>query len=845
MLRRVTLILTALAVVSHAAPTQAPAAVKLETLAPYREGVEAMSSRLWEVAAVRFREVLNRPDLSPASKKSLQLRLAETYVRAQRPAEALKVLSQPSLAKEPGTAYWKAQAFAQQGKLSSALGLLDGAALAPDASYRVEAIFSRAALLVSLGEPRDALEVLNRLDEDKSTAVQRELSMRRSLIWLELNEPGKVLEAFPNPSPDGKASEVDLLRNKALLMKQDVAGAKAGFTALLPKSGTPPTPIQHAAVIGLAEVLLAEGKRSEAADSLLAFIDKNRTSPVLESAFQKLIACLPDQPTPNDVILTRLAQWCPAAGQDQVVGTSEVEAGVFVPLALYYDALGQRRVGSAESKNQARLLLDRLRREYPRHPLVLRSLLDLSVWELSDGHPEQSLQWVDELVKLPPEDCPPALLSSGLAAKAKALLSSPDPTQAVAPLEEAAELLDGPAYRSSLINAAGLLLKADRTEEFKGLVAQADPVLAADLTLEKGLYLASRRSPDALATLQAFIAANPDHPRLAEARLAAVHAALEQQKPDLTVARDLLARIPSDASLPPSSLVLAEIHLASVEGKWDTAAHLAFDFLAKHADDPRAGEILFQQGRARFQNGDFNDARIIFEKLAMADANGDAGEVAWFFAARASAEGATSQAREESLKFFDKVVALNGPLSPIARMEKAEVMKSLKRFSQAADELEPWFKSLDKKSPLRLTAGLLLGEILYASAGDDARRLERTLAHYDALLTGLPEDSPDRFGIAYRRGLVLEQMKQPDKALDAYYSVLKTASRVPVSDWEWVDKCGVKARSMLEAAHRWDAAISIAEDHARLPSPEAREAAQRARSLRLEHMIYGEDKSGD
>jgi hypothetical protein len=55
-----------------------------------------------------------------------------------------------------------------------------------------------------------------------------------------------------------------------------------------------------------------------------------------------------------------------------------------------------------------------------------------------------------------------------------------------------------------------------------------------------------------------------------------------------------------------------------------------------------------------------------------------------------------------------------------------------------------------------------------------------------------------------------------------------------------VDKCGVRARGLLENAARWDAAIAIAEQHAKLASPGAREAAERAQALKLEHFIWDE-----
>jgi hypothetical protein len=54
--------------------------------------------------------------------------------------------------------------------------------------------------------------------------------------------------------------------------------------------------------------------------------------------------------------------------------------------------------------------------------------------------------------------------------------------------------------------------------------------------------------------------------------------------------------------------------------------------------------------------------------------------------------------------------------------------------------------------------------------------------------------------------------------------------------------CGVRARTLLENQKRWDAAIAIAGQHAKLhgTSKLAKDAAERAKVLKLEHFRFDE-----
>ncbi len=857
MFRRTLLALPLATVLAAAAAAAAPQAADPALL---REGLDALSARLWEVAAARFEAALATPGLDPASRQDLLLRLAETHVRSSEAEAALKVLADPALAGQPELPFWQAQALAAAGQFKDALDLLDDKTTAAGAPHYREALFTRAALQQALGNPPGALDALTLLikDPDPATALRARLDAATLLL-----EQGKAEEALTaTPPPNARmtplqSARADLLRARAQLEKGEHQAAEGIFSALLQKDDPGFKAYQHEVAVGLARAQLATGNREAATDGLLAFIEQQRTSPRIGQAFPVLLDCLPDQPAVDDVILHRLREWAPPPPVKSMIGIASGEGAAAVwpsdesppdelgTQALYHLALGLRREGSAESKFRARHALNRLRLEYPSHPLAERALLEASRWDLADGRKEQAEA---ALGALDLSSHPPSLRAEASLSAASAAFAAGDFALAAGELEKASALLDGDARRDASLNHAVTRLAMADLPGFQALAAAGakDASLTIDLSLERALFLTARRDPGALTALDRFILDHPTHPRLPEARLAAAHAALEAVPPDAAFAKAQLDSL-SEAqtiALPPAPLALARIRLASHDKRHADAAALAAGFVESHPDDPRVREIRFELGRAHFENGDYNKARLELEKLATEFPDDPFAPPALLLAARAAVLVATPEAKVESLALFDKLIAGKGPLADVARLEKARVLG----YAEAAKELLPWFQSMKKDHPLRLIAGLHLCDALYNSAGSDTAPLEQALAIYEDLLDGLPADSARRFEIEYSRGRVLEQLPDPKApsekrekaALDVYFSVLQAAARQAPADWQWVDKCGVRARSLLENSLRWDAAIAIAEQHAKLASPGAKEAAERAGTLKLEHFHWKE-----
>lgn len=832
----------------------AHAATRLDNLPPYREGLDALSSRLWDVAVERFTQALASPDLNAADRSALMLRIAESHIRNGAGDAALKVLADPALAGHPALPFWKAQALAAAGRFGEALALLDEKAVAPAAPFRVEALFTRAALRQTLGDPEGALETLAALRKEKDPSLSQTAGLRSAALLLELGKPDEALTALPVETTlrGLPAARARLLKARALLAKGEHATAASLFTGLLERDDPASRTQRQAAAVGLAEARRAAGDPVTAVDGLLAFLQKNENSAHLGPAFDALLTYLPAKPAPNDAILGRLESWTPPVGTRQPTGliaengatstrTSSVLSGdEFGAQVLYHRALALRREGSAESRNLARSLFMRLRSGYPDHPLVFRSLLEGARWDLADNRPEQAATALDSLqdpANRSPETA--GLQTAAFVTAARAAFAAKDFPAAARSLETAATLVDGAARETALLDTASAFAAAGQLAAFDSLAQKAPtPELSADLALEKALYLASRRDPGALPALERFILDHPQHPRLAEARLASANTSLESAQPDPAFARAQLDSIPSAAPLPAASLAIARMRLAGGENDWKTAIRVADQFLAAYPSDPRAIDVRFERGNACFQNKDYNEAQLSLGKLAAEAPDSPFAAPALLLAARSAMLGATSQAREQSLALFDRLIATQSPLADLARLEKADSQIKLGRLRDAAAGLDPWFRSLRKDDPLRLTAGLLLGDALYA---DD--RLDEVLELYRTLLESTPPDSPRRFEIQYHIGLTLFEKGEEGKALDVYLAVLRAASppRPPVRDWTWVDNCAVAARRILEDAKKWPAARAIARDHAKLGSPGSKEAEERANNLSLEHMIWDDE----
>jgi thioredoxin-like negative regulator of GroEL len=832
-----------------------------------QQGDEALGAGLWEVAELHFREGLAAPSLTAEAKSTLMLRLAESLIRAGNPTEALELLGQSAVEKNPETPFWKAQALAGQNRFSEAAALFSGLLADPASPHRIETGFTLASLQMALGQADAALDSLAKILPAADAATQAEIQLYQVEILLDLKRPADARKAMPSAQAIAVQDRplAAFLEAELLLNEGRPADAEAGFQALVNHPQGQSLTRYHLAAIGLADVLAAQGNADAAANSLLDFLEENPGSPLLDAIFQRLLRWLPEKPAATDPILERVSQWItppvlpvigPIATTTTATGsaapgawptyTAPNELTDLLAFSIYTRAVGLHRMATPDSRGEAKHLLNRLLVENPGHLAASRALYQLARWFLDAGSTEQAFAILDAFRDTATS---PALKGDAAFLKARVASMNGDSSQAIQLFDEAALTLTGDQARAAKLQGAITRLRSGAPKGTTLILQQSgapDPALEADLELERAL--SATPASAARSELEEFLTRFSDHARAPEARLAALEAALASAPPDLAFARAqseiLAAAAEKSVALPAPRLALARLHIADLSHDSAATVAAARAIIDTYPADPAAAEAALTLGRNLFQAGSYNPARLVLEKLAAADTNPARAQAAWLLAARAAALGGTPQSKEEALILFDKAIQSQGPVSSIAALEKARHLIDIYRLAEASAFLAKWTRTLPADDPLHLPAGLLLGEALYAQGSGNPASLVEALAVYDKLLAHAKNQPALLNRLQYLRGTTLEQLpdekdpakKREKQAFQAYHSVLETTT--PPVEWEYFERCGFRALALLEKAERWPVAITVAKKIASFKGPRAEEAATRASQLQLKHMIW-------
>jgi len=819
---------------------------------------EAFAAGLWEVAALRYEARLSEPGVDAAEKQALALKLAESLVRKGDAMGALELLGQSWLTDSPTRDFWKAQAMAGMGRFADAVGEFKKLLESDQSIHLSEASFTCANLQLSLGMPEEALATLESLVKSSVSPARIAAAIQRAAILIDLGRYDEAHAIMPTADeiPSNSKFFARLLDAKLLLAKEQPTEAAAIFRGLLAEPTGQSMSNYHAAALGLADALAAEGSSEEASLSLLVFIQANPESPLLDPMFKRLLAWLPDVPTSSDPVLERLSEWIPpvvspvtglVTVDDSSISAWSISAPIsdLTTFSLYTRAVGLNRMDSPAAKFEADKLLLRLIWENPGHFLTGKALIEIGRQYLKEGDLEQAIHL---FMVIRENTKSPRLRGEAAFMQARLAFAGGNTAEAQELFKVAAVDLDQEAEISARFNAAISHLEAGGVQLIQQIDAlSGDKSLQADLLLERALSLAD--PAESRAMIEEFLTKFPNHPRVSEARFAAAEAALLSSPPDGSYAHaqlETLESIPDEGSaVAPARMAMVRLRIADLTEESEAAVALAKLFMENHSDDAAAPEAALILGRQLFKSGSYNDARLVFEKLASTDTDSKRAQATWLLASRSAALSATAQSREEALGLFDKAISIDAPLEPVARLEKARLMIDLNLLPQAVVFLREWMGSLTDDS-LKLPAGLLLGEAIYAQGAQNPGTLEEALEIYNELLGHAEEEPALFYRLQYLRGMTLEQLplkdnpslKREAEALDAYFSVFQAAVDATPTEWEWFERCGFRALGILENGQRWKAAIAVAQKIASFKGPRAEEAATRASQLQLKHMIW-------
>ncbi len=784
---------------------------------------EALSAGVPEVALVKIEE------LPPETRKKREVRLIEIEARARSAEPALATqVSMEDLEDSAPANFWRARALATLGRWPEALLKFQQAA---DLGFGAEALLGIADSLRAIGADDSALEILNRtiaeLGGQAEDFLITEALVRRAEVHIALkNQHGaeadiERLETFP-----AFARSAAILRGRLALMRSDFVKAAELFQSAmaLPNNNSRNA---AAAAMGLAKALDALGRREEARRVIGDFINTNETHPALTELFAAFDMLQPAEP---GALAPELLSWARGPNTPRKLH------------AVVYVAKAEARAGKTE--RAIKRLKDFLQ-DFPDAPTAIAALIELARLELEDGANESALQFTASARALGGSNETMAWISF---LEGRALFGIQNFTGAAAAFEAAA---DHPALQEkSLFNAA---ICAIRTGDYTNFLERYAAYSARfpespsrrDLLVEQGLFQARNRDPEAEKTLQLFLRDFSEHYRTGEARLALAEIQFQKGPEQAGKALSLLdaAREDGLSDELAAQADLLELYIADTlpTVSLDEVVRLGKALLAKQSENSKSHLIRLKLGSVYFRIEDFTNARNQFELAAKDAPDPETADLAMLMAGLAAMRMMDTAALETADSIFEELATGNGPHALEARRFQGEVKTLLGRHAEAVVIYDLLLAAnLSPREQAEIT--LLKAEALRASGdGNDSVMVVKALPLYDAVASSEAAYPSLRNEALFLKGRSLEALGQPDKALAAYFDVLRSpTSGMLEPEYFWFYKAGFNAARLLEERQRFQSAVEIYAQLADADGPGAKDAARRMEQLRLRHFIWGD-----
>ena len=359
------------------------------------------------------------------------------------------------------------------------------------------------------------------------------------------------------------------------------------------------------------------------------------------------------------------------------------------------------------------------------------------------------------------------------------------------------------------------------------------------LELERVLALARERAPSARAALEDFLFQHPDHPRIAQARLALADLLLLEQKPDFELIEVQLASLPTDLDRSLSRQRFRLSHrLGVITNDWTQAisnGEKHRQSFPEAEDDPY---FLLRLAESYYRNGDYNRSRFLFSKVASLPNAGDLVELALYFSAVSNLAIPTEKATTNALDTLDNLIQRAGPLASRARLTKARTQ--LKNLGRAAECLET-LEGIPGEPGDQPEAALLSAQAYRELSASDSKLAEKAVSIYRRLLEDPRTSYQLSNQIHYQLSRTYSESGFPNLAIDPCLSVVDFENRAPDEkevEWDYYYRCGFEAIDILLEAKHARAALILARKLAETKGPSANEAAERARQIQLDYQLW-------
>jgi tetratricopeptide (TPR) repeat protein len=817
-------------------------AAGLEETAEYNSARQALADGLPGVAGVKAERLLKRKGWTRVETRHLATFVAEAWTRA---AEGPRVLAVADTYDLDDESFWRAQALALTGDLTAARQVLT-----EDASAREHprTRLLLAQILSSLGENAEARTTLTPLLTSTDAALQKHARLLQSEI--DINE-GKPASALPAKSDTDDAA-TRFLRARALLQSGQLQPAQQLLQSVL--SSTQGGERMHQAALLLqVESLLLQHQAAQAQTQLLKFLDATVDSPLWVEAFDLLNRVHQEIPAPVS-ISEGVLRWISVGNTSQqqpdpppVLAAATAE---FRGHAIYLTA---QWLSAQKRDDEAVSLLEALIQLFPGHPR--RSTAMQMAMEI------YAIHHIDERVLTLAEEWRQQFSTATVPvdfAVGSILFRRGEARQALQMFQNAANVATNlTERRRALFNAAVSAVSASDFPLYQSLLSQLELISnaaavgpesadsAATLDLEKALFLAAHRKPEAEPALRSFIRTYPKHPRFADACIALTEWFLLAVPPRIQDAQMALDNSTTAAGalspLQQQRIQYTRLWLHDAAGDLKSLITAGAEFIKLWPKSPLLPEVHMKIASAYYRLEDFANARTEFEIIARDYPDTEQADTALYFAAMSATSVMSEDGRKRAIAIWEELVQKKSPLAVAARRQQALSERLQGNHAAALTVLDKVLamKPLDPEQ--RLMTLCEKAELLLLLGKTEPARLDAAADLLDDFLSdhALPFMWKARAG--FTLASVHHDAKHDTEALEACYNVLRAADMTPPAspaDYTWFSKAGFFGVDLLEASRQWEAAARLAEQIAQRPGDRAIEARDRATKIRLEHFLW-------
>jgi TolA-binding protein len=791
---------------------------------------QALHDQLPEVALTKLERLLATPKLPEVTQQRALLLSVEAAVRAGKAVRGIELSDKIDLSTQPELAFWRASALQAAGRYRDALDLLVKLPAEEIGPLTIQAKFNQAAVLMGLGEATEAITLLRHVGQSNDPAVSQ-----RAQLWLaeaqleqrDLPAAQATLAALPT---GGNEAQKQYLLGKLEFAQGHGSVAAQRFAQVVAATDPAARSLHLPGLLGLARSQRVQDQKAAAARTLAELIAASPSPAFLELVFQEFRLVN----TPPDPELDKL-----------LLGWSDSnDVAVSAPAHL---ALIESREATTKIDDALQLCASFIKK-YPTHPLLVEVLLRQSRMLIAQGKGDIVVQL---LAPLQQPDQPPQVQAWANEVLGYAKLRAGNFSEAIKAFKIVTAKTPEPEKRLLATYQTALAkLQASAPEALPDLSEISLPAgLEADLEIERGLYAASKASPDTERYLQTFLKRHSDHARAFIAALALAEYSLQKsvKTPDLVRNRILTAEQLAKTPAEKERATILSLHFDSLTATPEAFAKKADEFLTSHAPgSPWRADLLFRLAERLHNAQQYAPAKVRFLQLVKEEPDSVEVEAALFFAGKAALGSLTKGCEEEAIKLWDQVAQGKGPLRLQARLEQGKLDQ--RRDPAAALQI---FDAILKSVPppnasLKHQVLCLRGETLLVQGLESPAKVTEALATFDQVISSNAASIYWRQQAQVRKGDCLVSLKQEPEAIEAYYEAMNltlpaTTANAMEADNFWFFRAGEKAIRLLEAKQNWKAAVAIAQKLAEAPGPRADSSRERANRLITEHYLWQDE----